>query len=882
MKKVFLFLSLFLSTFSMFAQDAPELVCTTPFVTAFSTDASSAIVLWSRSNVAGVSYSLQYKKCTDSVWTSAPNVGVGTNPLDSNSYTLHNLAACQCYHVRIQAKCSSLATDVSDWRTKEFKTLGCVEPCRAPIALFAATRDSMASLNWTPTGAISAYVVQWKSRTDTAWHTATSSTNSLTINHLQPCAEYQFKVKTVCSATLSSDFSEAIKFKTTGCVAPCSTPREIRAQIAADRSVGYVTWSNTGARGYEVTYMAGDSAARTVTVTTNAMLLYNVASCKTYKFKVRSICGTAAASVYSEWSTEMSINTEGCPRCESPRRLSYTVTETGAVVKWDTIVGSSITYDIQWMGPRDTSWRTVTNVRGSQTTLTGLTACTWYMFRVRANCTTTSGSVWSQPARFQTTGCVPPCIAPKNLKIYVADTVGVISWVGTPTSSYRLVITNNDNTFTREVTVTGNVYNLTGLLRCKTYKVQVKTVCSATSASDIVVTTFETKGCPAPCGTPREIAFQADTTKVTLKWSDMGTTKYYIEYRLAVDSLPWKRDSATGNAKVLTGLVACKTYVFRIASVCSNGVSAFSDLFKVTTIGCPQPCDRTTGLGSDLLNDTVALVKFSISPNVAYTVQYRVAGTLAWTSLPVPLTANVLPMRITGLLKCTTYQWRVLGTCRTGVISESEVLTFTTKACPTPCNAPPRDLVVSPATVDSAKLTWIMPTAGLTYEYRYALAGTDTAIANATISRTTTNSVILRGLILCRYYIAQVRTMCPNGLPSDWITTSKFRTGTNCQSIEPSAIDLNDKVRYISDFGVYPNPGTESLQVAYSVQKDAIIKVELMNLQGQMVSSINGGNQEVGSYVQTMDNVAALNTGIYLVVIRANGKVVNTQKWQKQ
>jgi trimeric autotransporter adhesin len=532
------------------------------------------------------------------------------------------------------------------------------------------------------------------------------------------------------------------------------------------------------------------------------------------------------------------------------------------------------------MGPRDTTWRTITGVRGTQSTLTGLTACTYYMFRIRANCTTTSGSVWSQTARFQTTGCVPPCVAPKNLKVYVSDTVAVISWVGTATSSYRLIVTNSDNTFTREVTVTGNVYNLTGLLRCKTYKIQIKTVCSTTSVSEIVTTTFETKGCPVPCSTPREVSFQADTNKVTLKWTNMGATKYYIEYRLAVDSLPWKRDSATTFTKVITGLQSCKTYIFRIASVCSNGTSSFSSPFGVTTIGCPAPCIPTTGLSSEIVNDTVLVVKFNFMTAQSYTVQYRVAGTATWTSLPTSIAAN-LPIRITGLLKCTSYQWRVLRNCNATTLGESDIQTVKTGGCPTPC-AVPRDLSINNYAADSAKLTWIMPTAALTYEIRYAAGTNDSAFLNATVTRSTTNSVVLRGLVLCRYYVAQVRTVCPNGQVSDWVTTNKFRVGANCQSIEPSSSGLNEKTQYISDFGIYPNPGSETLQVAYVVEKDANIKVELINLQGQMVSRIEGGNQEVGSYVQTLDNVAQLNTGIYLVVIRANGKVVNTQKWQKQ
>ena len=878
MKKVILFLSLFLVAGTTFAQN----ICVAPNVTAFSTDASSAFVLWSGTANTLINYTLQYKKCTDTAWTSVNNLAPGTNPLDSNVYTLQNLASCQCYQVRVRANCSS--TSVSDWRTKEFRTLGCVEPCKAPSQLFAATRDSMASLNWSPSTAGRTYIVQWKLRSDSIWRTTNSPVNTLTINGLQPCSEYQFRVSTVCSATETSAYSESAKFKTSGCIAPCSTPRDLRVLVSSREAIA-VSWITTGARAYEVMYSVGDSAPRTETVTVNAFRLLNIASCKTYKFKVRSICGSATSTtpVYSEWSTTVSVLSEGCARCNTPSRLSYVATETGAVLKWDAITGAT-SYELQILGPRDSTWRTVSGITGNQYTLTGLTACTWYTYRVKTNCSATSSSVWSAPIRFQTKGCTPVCIAPKNVKVYVNDTVAVISWLSptTAVNTYRLVITSEDGSFVRELNVTGNTYTLTGLARCKKYKLQIKTVCSNTSTSEIVTVGFESRGCPVTCGTPREISVVADSNKVVLKWANMGATKYYIQSKLLADSLgTWKLDSATTNTLSISGLQTCKNYMFRVAAVCSNGVSAYSSTVVITTGGCPTPCVAPIELVSEIVNDTTASLKFNIVAGQPYTVQYRVAGTAAWTSIPLnSITASALPVRVTGLLKCTTYQWRVTRTCITANIVESAVQSFTTKGCPTPCATAPRELLVTNYLTDSAKLTWVMPANGLTYEVRYA-AVVDSSIFTTTPVRLTNNALVMRGLVLCQYYIVQVRSICANGSVSDWVT-KQFRFGSSCFGEPEFAAVDNSNQKYVSEFGVYPNPGSESLQVAYILERDANIKVELMNLQGQVVSSLNGGDQEAGNYVQTLDNVANLNTGFYMVVVRANGKVVNTQKWQKQ
>ena len=320
MKKVILFLCLVLSSLMASAQDTPELVCSVATIAARSIDATSTNISWNATGAA--SYTLEYRSCSVTAWTTVNNLTTGTSTSDKGEYIIRNLTSCQCYVVRLRANCS--ANEVSDWKTSDFHTTGCVEPCRAPSGLFAAPRETMASLNWSPGVAGSVYTVQWKVASSADWKTQTATTNSLIINDLLPCNIYEFRVKSSCTNAALSEFSTSAKFKTSGCVAPCSTPREVRAFVAADRSAGYVTWSNTGARGYEVTIMAGDSAARTVTVTTNILQLSNLASCKTYKFKVRSICGSATSTtpIYSEWSTVVSVNTEGCVRCESPRRLS--------------------------------------------------------------------------------------------------------------------------------------------------------------------------------------------------------------------------------------------------------------------------------------------------------------------------------------------------------------------------------------------------------------------------------------------------------------------------------------------------------------------------------------------------------------------------------
>ena len=381
--------------------------------------------------------------------------------------------------------------------------------------------------------------------------------------------------------------------------------------------------------------------------------------------------------------------------------------------------------------------------------------------------------------------------------------------------------------------------------------------------------------------TTNDVEFEANCRiahdfRIQFNWANMGAVKYYVEYRLANDSAAWKRDSTVNPTYTIKNLTACKAYVVRIAAACSNGVSPFTT-FGFATIGCPSPCIPPVELYSEIVSDTAVSLKFNIVSGQSYTVQYRLAGTATWTSVAVAVTTpNNLPVRVTGLSKCTTYQWRVLRNCTGTSVAESPIATFITKGCPTPCTAFPRDLIVTTSAADSAKLTWIMPTAGLTYEVRYG-GILDSSFLTATPVRLTTNVFVMRGLVNCRYYAVQIRAICASGIASEWVTKS-FRMGTACFGSGELAANGNGNTTFVTDFGVYPNPGTEAIQVAYKLAQDANIKIELMNLQGQVVNRIDGGNQEVGNYSQTLDKLGNLNTGLYMVVISANGKVVNTQK----
>ncbi len=882
MKKIILFLSFVLPSLLVCALNTPKLVCSAPTtIAARSIDATSTTISWNATGAA--TYTLEYRSCSVTAWTTVNHLTTtGTSISDKGEYIIRNLSSCQCYVVRLRANCS--ANEVSDWKTSEFHTTGCVEPCRVPSELFAAPRETMASLNWSPGIAGTIYTVQWKLASSADWKTYTSTTNSLIINDLLPCNTYEFRVKSSCTNSALSEFSTSAKFKTSGCVAPCSTPRELRAEVAADRSYAYLQWATTGARAYEVTYTVGDAPAQTVTVTTNALRLANVESCKTYKFKVRSICSstTSTSPIYSEWSAYISVNTEGCSRCLAPSHLSVAATDGGASLKWGAVAGS-ISYDIQWMGPNDTEWHTVAGVREITYRLTGLAVCSGYAYRVKANCTATSSSVWSAPMHFKTLGCAPICAAPRDIRVSVSNTTAVISWVGATNvvANYKLLVVSEDGSFTREAAVSGNTYTLTGLTLCKKYKVQVKTVCSNTSVSEIVTAAFETRGCPTICERVTVLSSElVNDTEASVKFNFIAGQHYTIQYRIAGTSV-WTSIVLTAvtanNFPVrITGLLKCTSYEWRVLRNCSATSLSESEVQKFKTTGCEAVCAAPRDVRVSV-TDATAVISWVGATNVVANYKLLVVSEDGSFTREAVVSGNTYTL--TGLTLCKKYKVQVKTVCSNTSFSEIITVAFETLGCPTICE---RTIGLASEVINNTEATVKFNfIAGQYYTVQYRIAGTSIWTSIVLTAVTANNfPVRITGLTKCTTYQWRVLRNCSSTSLSESEALTFITKG--CLSIEPASTQLNEKIRYITDFGIYPNPGSDFVQVAYKLENEANVKIELMNLQGQIVSRFDGGNQEIGNYMQTLDNLSNVHNGMYLLVIRANGKVVDTQKWQKQ
>jgi Subtilase family/Secretion system C-terminal sorting domain/Fibronectin type III domain len=239
-----------------------------------------------------------------------------------------------------------------------------------------------------------------------------------------------------------------------------------------------------------------------------------------------------------------------CPRPLTPSVSSKN--SNAAVIQW-TDLGSGSGYVVQYKRATD-SWLTVTtlNFLNSTASLTGLTASTNYVVRVRSNCSDFDGGAciinYSPELPF-TTWAVPSCPTPTTPSVLDVTTGSAnVSWVTVAgVQSYNLeyktaASASNAWKIITGITTTNRV--ITGLLSNTSYDIRIKAICSATLLNTVSATVnFTTSALPCTDIEPNE-------TNATAKKIALNTdTKAKIATAADVD---WYRVTTTDGILIVT------------------------------------------------------------------------------------------------------------------------------------------------------------------------------------------------------------------------------------------------------------------------------------------------------------------------------------------
>lgn len=468
------------------------------------------------------------------------------------------------------------------------------------------------------------------------------------------------------------------------------------------------------------------------------------------------------------------------------------ITGISALLNWNS-VGTGITYDLQYRPVGTSTWNSLTNLTNTNYFLTGLTANTTYEWQVKGS----AGSVYSTPASFTTT-----CPTPQYPTSYVARTTASLYWSAAAGQQYTLQWRQQG---TPDWSVVDGIpngnYQLSNLAPSTPHEWRVSATCPGTTTltTDYTpVQSFTTVACPIP-----SLGYSNFTsTSVQLSWytsfNESGRA-YNLRYR-PVGSTIWATVTGlTTTTYSLTGLITNQAYEMQIQSVCSaTDVTTFSSSLTFT------PTCQSIYSNYSVPATTTSRLEWYLNyqPEVgsSFEVQYRPAGTTAWTTIPVPIfytNITFFSYQLTGLATATTYQWRIRMLCSGGGYTDSSIGSFTT-GCFNPYGPSVYQIASTGAT-----LTWyatVDPDTRFDLQYRSVGNPNWTTVSSLTATRPSNNSTFvynLTGLVNNITYEWQVRTVCANAASnSSYVAGYTFTTSCPTPSSlyftsRPTSVQLN-------------------------------------------------------------------------------------------
>lgn len=151
---------------------------------------------------------------------------------------------------------------------------------------------------------------------------------------------------------------------------------------------------NWTAGGTETEWTIDANGTLTTGVTTNPYTLTGLTAGTEYTVKVKANCTDEDAS---DWSNTVSFTTD--PTCLAPTDLEYTALQSTSV----TLSWTANNDETEWT--LEVNGEEMTGITENPYTLNGLTPATAYTVKVKANCSATDASAWSNTVNF-TTECV--------------------------------------------------------------------------------------------------------------------------------------------------------------------------------------------------------------------------------------------------------------------------------------------------------------------------------------------------------------------------------------------------------------------------------------------------------------------------------------------
>lgn len=457
--------------------------CDSPnYPSSFNVGASSASLYWSASYYDPArTFELRYRTIGTPTWTTVSS-------LTSTFYSLTGLTNSTQYEWQVRSICRS-PNESSDFTTSATFTT----TCNTPASLFANATATGASINWY-VGFVeqgTTYEIQFRPSGSQSWSTVSSSTSYTSLTGLATNTTYEWRVRTICSATAQSDYSVIATF-TTSCKTPDTNLLSISNLSSASVQLNWYLTSDPGTL-FDIRYRPLGSANWTtvssVTATTSngSYRLTGLTNNTTYEWQIRTVC---SPNQQSDFTQSLQFTTQ----CIIPYFLYANTQVTAATLSWNDF-GPDVMYDVQYQKSGTDSWTTLANLTTNTVTISGLTGSTSYEWKVRSHCNDGTYTDYSYSNYFYTNSCS----SPTPLTTTEETTTSVkINWsfyyasVGTSYEGRYRVVGTNDWTYLSNLSSTNGYgyFIITGLTPTTSYEWQIRTLCSANESSSFSSSAF--------------------------------------------------------------------------------------------------------------------------------------------------------------------------------------------------------------------------------------------------------------------------------------------------------------------------------------------------------------------------------------------------------
>lgn len=717
----------------------------------------------------------------------------------------------------------------------------CTKPVKIGASSFTDGKSAVvyaATTSTSPAGSSITYEIQYKLGTDSTWQSGglfgsiSPNSNLDTLVKLIPCSRYVYRVRTVCSATQSSDWVNG-DFQTAGCPPPCTKVQDI-GFAAIDSVSAAGKWSTGGSGKYYIQYKVTADSVKTWSYDSTTQTNYtvkNLKKCTPYVVLVITNCNGKFDTIETHFQTLCSV--VGPPPCVAPGKPKVAVTaDTTANFTWTrpvgALAGTSFNY-VLVVSSISGDFKKYYTVADTFTTVTDLPKCNKYSVIVVTKCDSTHYSRSTDTVQF-TLACPPkPCTKVLQLGFYAgtsntAPDSAIGYWSAGGSGEYYVqykIAADSVTTWSNDSTSHTNI-TLRNLVKCSPYIARIITYCNGKPDTSVIAR-FQTGGCTIPCNKVVDISFSAiDSVSATGKWSTGGSGKYYVQYKVAVDSIKtWSNDSTIQTNFALKNLKKCTPYIVRIITNCGTRQDTIVTRFETKCPIVTTPCNAPLHLQATNSNSVVSFSWGSTNtpPSGGGSGKYSLVVASATGDFKKSYTVSDTSFKLTDLPTCQLFNAAVISLCdSTHYSSPSNYVQFSTAGCLVPCNKVDK---IGFNALDSTSALGQWNTAGSGKYYIQYKAATD-SVTTWFNDSTTSPSITLKGLKNCQYYIVRVITFC-NNKPD---TSAPIKFQTKC----PSTPLVCPKVNELSFVGVdtssaagqWSNTGSSKYYVEYKIAVDSI------------------------------------------------------------